>query len=668
MVNQGAESKSKPYWASSPVSEIADEILDRVEKYYKFLSLSGRLDLYRRSWLYFYRPRVTGGRLNPTGEQGELTALSVNHYRNLLTHLSTMTIQQRPAFEPRATNSDAKSQAQVILAAGLLDYYMREKKMERFIKRGVDTGLIYAEGFVRCEWDATGGETYGQTETGAPVYEGDIKYSNYNPLNCIRDFTLESPSQEVFYILRDPVNKYNLAAKFPDLAKDILDDSVDLLEYAATTTLQALGFDDSDNIFMYTLLHAPCPALPGGRFTTCLDNGTVLQDGPLPYKETHVYRIAPDEEDGTIFGYTVGFDLLPVQEAVDILYSTVITNQSTFGVQNVLVPKGHDISTSQMSGGLNVIEYDSAIGKPEPINLTQTPPEIFNFIMQLEKTSETLSGVNSVARGNPEASLKSGAALALVQSMAIQFSQNLQQSYARLVEDVGSGTISILKDFAAVPRVAAIAGKSNRPIMKEFSGKDIDLIDRVMVDMGNPMTRTTAGKVNLADALAERNMIDNPDQYIQVVTTGRLEPVIEGKQAELLLIKAENEALAEGKPQVALITDQHSQHILEHKTVLANPEVRQDPNAGATVQATLAHIQEHINFLQTGNPALLQLIHQQSMAPQMAPQGAPSPAGVMNATPPGQQAAANVKQPNMPNAPANTDPTSQGIIEGNQVA
>src|SRR5690606_13663300 len=107
-------------------------------------------------------------------------------------------------------------------------------------------------------------------------------------------------------------------------------------------------------------------------------------------------------------------------------------------------------------------------------NLTQTPPEIFNFMTQIERLMETISGVNSVARGNPEASLKSGAALALVQSMAIQFSQNLQRAYAQLIEDLGTSTINILKDFAAVPRVAAIAGKSNRPMMREFVGDDLN--------------------------------------------------------------------------------------------------------------------------------------------------------------------------------------------------
>lgn len=653
----------KPYWASVEPNEIADNILEKVDDYYKYLSMSGRLDLYRRSWSYYYRPRVTGGMLNPVGQQGELTSLSVNHYRNLLLHLETMTVQQRANFEPRATNSDVKSQSQCILAAGLLDYYMREKKLERNVKQGVKDCLIFAEAFVRAEWDATSGDVYGKTPTGAPAYQGDMKYTNYTPLTNVRDYTRDSALADDWNILRNFKNKYTLAAKFPDIADKILEDSIDPIQVYSTTLTDVMGLEESDNIAVYTLLHKPTPALPQGRYTEVLDNGTVLMDGPIPYRETHVYRIAPDEESGTIFGYTVGFDLLPIQEAVDILYSTVITNQSTFGVQNILTPKGHDLSTSQMAGGLNVMEYDPKTGKPEALNLTSTPPEIFNFISQLEALAETLSGVNSVARGNPEASLKSGAALALVQSMAIQFSMGLQQSYAQLVEDIGTGTINILKDFAAVPRVAEITGKSNRPLMKEFSGQDLDSINRVTVDMGNPMTRTTAGKVNLADAFMEKGMISNPDQYIQVVTTGRLEPIIEGKQAQLLLIKAENEGLAEGQAQRAVITDDHAKHILEHGTVLASPEARANGDSPA-MQATLAHIQEHISLAQSpGYQMMAQMLGHQVMVAPATPQGAPAPGEMMDQAPPVVQQAQGVNLPSMPQPPPGTDERSAEVIQ-----
>lgn len=651
------------YWASASSKDISNRILDKVDKYYKYLEMSGRLDLYRRSWLYYYRPRTSGASLNPTGQQGELTSMSVNHYRNLLMHLETMTLQQRAAFEPRAANSDVKSQSQVILASGLLDYYMRIKKLERYIKQGVKDGLMYGEGFVRAEWDAKSGDTYGKTPTGATVYQGDIKYSNYNPINAIRDFTQNSFSNsDDWVILRDFPNKFDLAAEFPDLAPKILDDSMNSLEMARTTIFSYFDYNESDQVVRYTLLHPPTPALPQGRFTTILDNGTVMQDGPIPYEETHVYRLAPDEESGTIFGTTVAFDLLPIQEAIDIVYSTAITNISTFGVQNILMPKGHDISTAQLTGGLNVIEYDPKVGAPEALALAATPAEVYNFMQALQDVQQMIAGVDSVTRGDPEASLKSGTALALVAAQSIQFSMTLQQSYAQLVEDLGTGTIQLLQTFAAVPRVAEIAGKSNRPLMKEFSGQDLDAIQRVSVDMGNPMTRTTAGKVNLADAFMERGMIENPDQYIQVVTTGRLEPVIEGKQAQLLLMKGENEKLSEGEIQRALITDNHAKHILEHSTVLANPEIRMDPN-NPIVQVTLAHIQEHIALMQSPGYQMLapSLLHQV-----MAPPAPPMDGGtgqMLDPTQPVVQAAEDVPQPEMPAPPPGTPPQDAEVIE-----
>lgn len=651
----------KPYWASVPADEIADEIMERVTDFYNYMTVSGRLSLYYRSWLYYYRPRTTGARMQSGGEQNELTTISVNHYRNLLTHLETMTTSQKPAFEARATNTDVKSMSQTILANGLLEYYMREKHLDRTMKTAVKSALQLGESFVAVGWDATSGKEYGQTPMGTPRYEGDLIYRNYSAQDVVRDFTLTSPEQEVYYVLRDWRNKYELAAKYPDLADDILSAEPDPTELATTTVYRFPTEEESDNIPVYTLIHKPTPALPQGRYTQVLNNDTVLLDGPLPYEHTHVYRIAPDNESGTIFGYTVAFDLLPMQQNLDMLWSTVASNQSAFGVQNILVPKGGDISTTALAGGLNEIQYDPKMGEPKPLMLVATAPEIFAHMDRIERSMETISGVNSVIRGNPEASLKSGSALALVQSQGIQFSINLQQSFASLIEDTGTATIQLLQTFATVPRVAQIVGKANRPLMREFSGQDLSDISRVLVDMGNPLTNTTAGRVNLADNLQANGYISNPDQYIMVLTTGRFEPVTQDKQSELLLIKSENEKMADGVPQRAILTDKHVQHINEHKVILASPEVRDDPNS-PVIQATLSHIQEHIALLSDpANATLLMLLGQEPL--QMAPAPIEGTGDMLNPTNPTVASAENVRQPNMPKPPANTNPETAGAIE-----
>lgn len=668
------------YWANKPADEIANEILDKKDNYFEFLMVSGRRDLYQKSRDAYYAPRLVGAQLNAAGEQGELTTFNINHQRNLLMHLENMTTQQRPAFEPIATNSDTSSQSQVILAAGLLDYNMRENDLESGVKTAVKEALIFAEAFIVPLWNPYLGETFGTDSRGRDKKVGDIEYRNYTPLTCVRDWTRLKPGRDDYFILIDLENKWELAAKFPHLKKDILDNEDDINELQKFILTEMIDVEECDNSAVYTLVHKPTLSVPQGRFTTCLSNGTVMLDGPLPYRQAHIYRLAPDEETGTIFGYTVAYDLLPVQEAIDLLYSAAISNNVAFAVQNLLVPKGHDTSVTQLSGGLNLVEYDPKVGKPEPLNLLQTPPEVYKFIEMLEHLSETISAVNSVARGNPEASLKSGAALALVQSQAVQASMTFIQNYNKFMEKIGSGTIEIYQDYASAPRVAEIVGKDNQPLMKNFSSQDLIDIKRVSVSMGNPMTKTIAGRTNLAEMYLQNNMIENPDQFQQVVTTGRFDQIIKGKQMQLLLIKSENEKLAEAVPQRAIWTDNHIKHLLEHTIVCSNTNIRANPNDPVLIE-TFTHMQEHIDFLsqphvQTFMTAIYGedvSIFMQQMMPQiqgmMGQAGAPgaNAAGgtsdMLGANLPIVEEAQDIQGPGMPNPPKGTDARSADIIE-----
>jgi hypothetical protein len=618
---------SKIYWASEDKDKLHTSIVKKIQDYYSFMMSSNRMNLWKRSYEYYNRGSVKSGRIIKAGQHGEFSLMDVNQYRSLLQGLLTLTCQQRPALEPRATNTDTESVAQTKLAHGLLEYYMREKRVERFLKQSVEHALVFAEGFIGVEWDASGGKEYGvNPETNTMIFEGDLRFTNYSPDQVIRDYTKSSPNHHDWYITQKFENRYMLAAEYPELADKILasptkSDTSNTYRYSYVVT------NESDDVPVYTFWHRKCAVMPNGRMTTILENNVTLTDGPLPYRHIPVYRIAPDSQMGSPFGYTIGWDLLPLQEAINSLYSTVVTNQSTFGVQNIACPKGSNIQVASLAGGLNLVEFDQKLGPPVPLNLTSTPPEIFNFINKLETTMETLSGVNAVARGNVQQvpNLKSGNALALVQSMAIQFNSGLIQSYTELLEDIGTAMINTLKDYAQVPRVAMIAGKTNKSYMKEFSGKDLNLIQRVVVDSASPLGQTAAGKLEIATNLLQSGLIETPDQYIQVMTTGKLEPMIEGKQSELYCIKSENEALSNTNMQTsmkvqAIFSDNHALHIMEHKNVLSSVEARQDPQI---VNAVLAHMQEHIQLLETVDPKLMQLMHQQPLPPDMPPNAGP---------------------------------------------
>jgi hypothetical protein len=246
------------------------------------------------------------------------------------------------------------------------------------------------------------------------------------------------------------------------------------------------------------------------------------------------------------------------------------------------------------------------------MNLTATPVEIFNRYKELVNEMESISGINSVVRGNPEASLKSGAALALVASQAIQFLQLTQQRYVQLLEDSGTAIINMLQSYATVPRVATIVGKMNTPYMKEFSGADLESVNRVIVDMGNPLSKTTAGKIQIADTLLQYGFIKNPDMYFSVLQNGRLDSITDPVQRQLMLIAMENEQMQDGIDPPVLVTDNHPMHIQEHKQLLDSPEARNNPDL---VVVVLAHIQNHINQMRTGDADLFAILGMQNLPP-----------------------------------------------------
>lgn len=642
--------KSKIYWASKPVEEIAGEILHKVQHYQKFTRDSNILGLWRRCWEFYHRSAVTGGRLRKSGDAGEYSLINVNQYRNILLNLKVQTISSRPAYECRASNTDVKSLESTILGEGLLEYYVREKTLGRKFDRMVENGLVLRECFMEVSWDPEAGEervadinpeTYGETLSGVPVRDGDVRYRVFTPDDVIRDYTKTSNDLHQWFILRCFENKYDLAAQFPEMEDEIL--STPAIKIGTDTRIvDSWVGDDTDDIVCYILYHAPTPSLPSGRYTYILDSEHVLLDGALPYDRVPVYRLAPGEMLKSCFGYSPSLDLLPLQQQYDNVSSIITTNQNAFGVGNVLVPAGSNFTSTSLAGGMNLLEYDPTNGlKPEVLQLTATPAEVFNFREQLAADMETIAGINSVVRGNPETAGMSGAAMALLEATSIKFSAALQASYVQLLEDVGDATLYLLKTFAKTPRVAAIVGKANRSYMKSYEGADLEPINRVLVDVANPVTKTIAGKLNLADTLLKTGLIENGQQYITVATTGRLEPLYEGTEKELLLIKDENEKLQDGVDVPVIVTDNHLVHIKEHKVVLASTEARMEPRI---LQATLKHIQEHIDMLQ--NPMLsplLMALGQQPMAP-MGPVGAQAPAAPL--------LDANAQADNLPNLPA----------------
>jgi hypothetical protein len=161
----------------------------------------------------------------------------------------------------------------------------------------------------------------------------------------------------------------------------------------------------------------------------------------------------------------------------------------------------------------------------------------------------------------------------------------------------------------------------------------------------------------MAEQLLQMGLIKTPEQYFTVINTGRMDPMMEDDQSELFNIQAENERLVSGNPIIALPTDRHSIHIREHRSVLADPELRLNPELSQRVHD---HMLEHLQHLQQAPPDLLMLINEQPLSPPGgSPAGQPAPpmppdqamVGQSPAEIPAPQATPPLESPNLPQQP-----------------
>ena len=610
------------YWASKP--DIAKEIIDKVDAYKKFMQQSGHLTDLRKSYkTYYYRPHIQD-------IDQSLKAIHVNNYANNIRHVHTLITSIRPAWEPQSINTDLSSTDDTQLASGLLDYYMKEQHIEAKLSKACLLGLFLKEGWISAGWNATAGEVHGvNPESGDPIHEGDIEVDVHTVMQVARDFTRKDMKHD-WVILEKPKNKWDLAAKYPEMAQKIsgLKGENDPL-YSLDSSLLRKS-EDSDLVNVQEFRHEKTEAMPQGRLAIILDKDITLFDGPLPYNEIYAFPLTSSDQVESAVGHSEMMDALPLNDAYNLTISAILTNQAANAVNNFQVPKGGAPKVTTLKDGMNVWEYDPKAGKLEVMQLLQTAPEVFNFSSLLSDKQDVLQNVPPITKGMAPATM-SGTAMALLQQQAIQSNSGIQLSYTLLNEDVGTAIIELLQTYAVVERTALIVGKSKKAQMKSFINKDLKGITRMRVNTANPLTKTSAGRVEIANQLlATPGMIKTPEQYIGVLTTGNLEPLYQHDAANLRLMVMENESLMDGKPVQGLLTDDDAIHILEHQCVLASPEARENPQV---VNEVLNHIQWHINNGKTKDPALAMALKQASMfepPPMPGPPQGPGPAPVMD--------------------------------------
>lgn len=660
--------KTDIYWAADPDSSAAtDAVVKRIASYRRTMDETGLALRILRSFNAYqgYGPNgdSESSRTTYAGQTGEILKLTVNQYAAMANQTVVLITSNKPSVKALASNNDYASLAQCKFAESLNDYYDRELSVSDVEREAARNMVLFGESWVILDWDNSQGEPSMVAEyldsDGKPservINNGDVRIYSLTPFDVARDPIAQKADALEWIVFRRRVNKWTLAAQYPDKADDIkaysstksmFTGNADIeFEFFGNRTRQTT--ENEDMVWLWEFRHIPTPALPNGRLIKFLDAKTVLFDtietipahdeevqvqvpgqvDPLtgqmisepgtrtetqsvdeevvdhgyPYRDSlFAFSSAPERIPSTSLGHTAFFDLLSLQEGFDLSASIMMSAINAGGLQNLYVPRGSNITVNKLTGALNVIEYDGD-KKPEAQANLAIPQAVSEFGDMLRGWMQSRVSLNDVVTGKPTAGMPAQG-MALLRAESVEFHSGLQEAYERLVQRDRTGILKLLQIFANSERVALIAGKGNHWALREFKRQDIENFNRFVIEPINPSLKTLAGKVSFAQPLLQGGMI-TPQQYLQLHSTGRLEPITDFSAANQARIERNKELLMQGiglppfkmgpdgNPQLnqglpefadvkglfvrPLITDTFWADIPEYLSILATPEIRE---------------------------------------------------------------------------------------------
>lgn len=586
----------------------SEELARVVERYWEGSRSSAfytrMRQLFKESYKYYYGLVWNDMYSTSTvGEQDEFTAININESRSHIKGILSMTTQNRLVFDCLTQSTDVRARNNVLIGNALLDHIFYQSRLERHARQMLEIGLFSGTSYLYVGWKQ--GKMRDVDEEGNAAYGGDIEAVPLTLLDVgLNPFKTQFEDQDSFKFRRI-MNKYELAATYKNQAEEIMN-------LPNPDHEEMMGIDDNEygSVWVYYTFHKPCKALPNGRMMISCQNEVVLYDDVNPYGCIPVVCFRPDIRYGSAFGHAPLFDLMPLQEAANTLDSSFLTMAENFAIPNVLASDRFKAIETDIAGGMKLIQ-----GKPDPDAPNQGFPTAMNmpkpdgvYLQQRENYSQYmqgLSGQNASVRGQYQQG-QSGTAIALAASAAQMFNSGVEAAYIMSVEEAAMLILKICHKFMSTEDIIEVAGLSQDYASLNFSESSLADINRVKINLGNPLSKTVSGRVEIANQLLERGQINARD-YMNILLSGQLQEAIEKGSSQTALMKLENEMLAQNEKPIMSALDNHVLHVEKHREMIDNPLVRKNEQIIALV---MEHIEEHLQImevLKVDNPDLLDI-------------------------------------------------------------
>lgn len=561
------------------------------------------------------------------GDQGELVRVVVNQARNLVRQYIAILTKGRMAVQAHARNTDGNSLNAGRLCTALAEQIIADMNLEAIRSQIAEYDAISGLGFVRVGWGLAKGDDY-VNDQGNIAKRGALEITHHTLFDVLWDTTQTQFEDSQWVRVRVKKNRWDLIAQHPDLedliakAPSYYTDSQTERVYSDTGTA---SFNE-DTVALNVFYHKTTLAVPNGCYMEYLSEDCILVDDKNPWMDKiPVSCVRTQPIINSCYGYAMFNDLAPLQEMLDHNFSVISTNQTGFGVQAILNPRGSNVTVEQIKGRA-FINYTpqnaNGGGKPEPLQLTQTAPEIFKFADTLRSHLMELSNINGALRGTPPPGVTAGTAIATLTTNAIEFVTMSQREIDACMERVLNYAIQTYQVFASTPQMLRMVGKAKQFVVKQFSSDDLKEFERVIIRPINPLMVSQAGRSQMAETMIKSGFINSPQDLLLVLTTGNLELLYEDEVNKEIQVRRNCEELLDGKMPPVLAGQDHAQNMYKAFALIDDPEVARN---STLVSGIMNFIQQHYQLLKTADPVLQSILNTGKVPPPPAPPNAPPP-------------------------------------------
>ena len=527
--------------------------------------------------------------------------------------------KMKPELVVRAFSDEEGDVKTAKLATAVLRYVRDRICLDEISSRVTVWSEICGCAFFKIDWNEKGGRQVAVTDSGDPVYEGEVRVSPITPFEIFPDrldaenfddlnSVIHARAVSVLYIQQ----QFGVALPGKEITG--------LLGYsepaAAKLPGQKAGMNFTDLRDAEILIERytrPSVDSPNGKLEI-VAGGRLLYSGELPFingerNERGFPFVKQDSISipGAFFGCSVVDRLVPVQRAYNAVRNRKheFLNRLSMGVLTV---EDGSIDTDELAEeGLlpgKVLVYRQGGKAPEMLDCGKLPSEFSEEEEWLEKEFCAISGVSDLSQNSTPTRVTSATGLQLLLSQDESRMTMSIRHLERAFKEVGRQILRLYRQFAGTARLMTLTGENKKVQVYYFNASKLDVSDLQFETQEN---FTPEEKKETLLRLYEAGLLTDADGKLTAENKHRiLEAFGFGSYENARDISALHIAKA-GEENLTMKTegivpdsyDEHELHITEHIRFLLSSEFKTSKNKEEIKKRFIAHIDAHRKMKKT---------------------------------------------------------------------